>query len=84
MKPEDVPTELVDAAWPVCEREGIPWHDTAVRMILAAVIPKIQGQERERVATEARFAASQVGRHSDFDWDVQTLQWFADRLGGAQ
>jgi hypothetical protein len=39
MKPADVPAELVDAAYPAALAHGIPWHDDAVRIMLAAVLP---------------------------------------------
>lgn len=61
--------------------------NTAAQHIISAVDERIEDarkETREEVATEARFAASQVGRHPDFDWDVRTLLWFADRLGGGR
>lgn len=48
MKPTEVPAKLVDAAWPVCEREGIPWHDNAVRMVLAAALDSAATDLEER------------------------------------
>ena len=58
--------------------------DDTVRLCEMARPGEHERQVRKQVADEARFAASQVGRHSDFDWDVRTLLWFADRLGGGR
>lgn len=79
----DVPQELVDAAWPVCEREGIPWHDHAVRLVLAAVLPAHAQQVRERVAEqiEARVAehlavAAQCDEGDRAD-RLEAIGWYA-------
>ena len=93
-RPQDVPEEAVKAVAATLLRHydseygssRLTWKDFAeqARELLTAAAPHIERQVREQVASEARFAASQVGRHSDFDWDVRTLLWFADRLGGGR
>jgi|GEM_PF-4785920 len=35
--PADVPAEWVDAVYPVTLAHGIPWHDEAIRIMLAAL-----------------------------------------------
>lgn len=54
MKPEDVPEELVRAAWNGwCAGQQDGMHAEGMRRALAAVIPLIQAQEREACAVEA-------------------------------
>lgn len=49
MKPEEVPDALVDLAYPVCLAHDIPWHDDAVKLILAAVLPGIATRFEEHL-----------------------------------
>ena len=90
-RPQDVPDELLLVAlsawtgktlrslYDLIEVDGD--EHGAMERTLRALLPEIKRRVREQVAAEARFAASQVGRHSDFDWDARTLLWFADRIG---
>jgi hypothetical protein len=52
MKAEDVSELLVDAAYPAALAHGIPWHDDAVRIMLAAAVAAHEAMVRAKVAEE--------------------------------
>lgn len=80
MTPEEVPSELVDAAVDAWHEAAPALLDDELRQVLAAVLPTHESSILKRAAEEARASAGQMGRSPELVGDMATLLWFAERL----
>jgi hypothetical protein len=54
IRPEDLPTDLIEAVYPTVLANGIPWHVDAVRILAAALLT--EACERIAQAVEVELA----------------------------
>ena len=91
--PRDLPSAWVDAVYPATLAHGIPWHDDAIRVMLAAALPSIDRyirdavaeDEQERIrADERRKVAEEIARRIEtatpFHWTRSQARSWAARI----
>ncbi|GAA2990519.1 hypothetical protein GCM10017559_08180 [Streptosporangium longisporum] len=90
--PANIPAAWVDAVYPVTLKHGIPWHDDAIRIMLAAALPaiaeQVRAEERARIADElADIIPKGASIWADGDelaeghFTDRTLTWWLTTLG---
>ncbi|WP_436759364.1 hypothetical protein [Streptosporangium sp. V21-05] len=70
-EPADIPAAWVDAVYPITLKHGIPWHDDAIRIMLAAALPtiaeQVRAEERARIVADVADAVY-----------IAEVIWFSD------
>lgn len=69
-----IPRELIDAAYPAALANGIPWHDDAVRIVLAAALPHIVEHIAKAVEAGCPFPDAPGGHGCDYPIAAQIVR----------